>query len=244
MNTKTLSLLTIGLLSSTASFAGQAACPEFNIAGKWKNGWGVGYKIEQPSCKEVTITYLKNSQKHHIELDGKTALTIDGTQVSNGPRLITFSTEAGGWDKKKILPLIEEVQAVGKIIPNPYYNPAYGHSKYMAEFTLTAKIAVPRDASGKKFYPIQASVKATALLTRIGTKNEDLFISLDDPKVISVGGGEAPAFASGFMKGINALLSLQSYWTSPDKKDAAFVDGPRIFRNLIDSNSRTLKRVP
>lgn len=241
-NMKTASLIALGLLGSTLGFAAQPSCPNLNLEGTWENGWGIRFKIEQAGCTKLTIHDLNAKKEYHVELDGKSMLVVAGERLENAPAIVKYSYASGGWDKRTITPLVKVASVVGSMIPNRYAgNSNYPQSKDVAEMTLTARIDIPKDKLGKSFYPITASVKATVGVYGVG-ENEDLYISIDSPKVIAVGDYEPGVFAKGFMKGINALLSLQSF-ANYTNDGGTYLTGASVFRSVIDSGSRNLKRV-
>lgn len=238
----------VNLLASSASFAVAPSCPDFPVEGKWMNGWGLVFQVDQPSCNEVVIQEIdqtKSKPAYKIKFDGKTKAVIIGDEIANVPTLVQYdSTQNNGWENRKKTPFVEQVQMTGRRVTNPYAgNNNNPQSRNIIELSLTASFAIPLDKQAKSFYQIAAGAKATIGIYGTG-KDEELYISIRDAKIISAGKGAPTPFSKGLIAGINGLLSLQNSDFIQDGNITSYVSGPRIFVNMIDHGSRKLKRVP
>jgi len=235
MKLRTLTIL-LSLAASTASYAD---CPNLDLAGTWENGWGVRFKIVQPNCDHLTVRDLSAKKDYRVDFDGKTALTVKGDRLENAPRIVKYSEMTGGWDKRTNTDLLKDLSVVGKLIPNPGKS-GYPQSKDVAELTLTARIDLPKDRFGSQFYPITASMRI--MVGAYNADGDEIYISMDSPKVIALGEGEPDVFVKGFMAGINAILSLQTFGSFSNDA-AVYMSGLSAYNTVIDRDSRVLHRV-
>lgn len=246
---KLMSVLVLGVCASSLAHAAPT-CADFDVAGTWKNYWGNKFEIQQPSCDQIVVHDVDHNLTYAISLDGRHSSRFDGKRLENVPSLNEGKEVNHQWTVTS-KPLLVDFSASGKLGPNPWgKSDYYQNSPKAALMTLEGKVLLPRPGSHDRFYEVRAAVDATVSASHSQSSYDcadSLWINFKRPRVVALGGtpvAELNPFARGFIKGLNALLSLYEFNGDSADHDGVFhyLDGANVFREFVDWKSRSLCR--